>query len=72
MEFSIEEKRFFDIHIQYGKKDGDGYSIPIVARSKEDAIAQAKANNLFEYEDDVKDIDYVNELSQEEFEAMTK
>lgn len=63
-------KKYFDIHVTYGEKDGDGYSIPIIANSEEDAKQRAINEELFEYEDDVNDIDYIEEITKEEYDAM--
>jgi hypothetical protein len=63
-------KKYFDIHVTYGEKDGDGYSIPIIANNKEDAKQKAFDEKLFEYEDDVNDIDYIEEITKEEYNAM--
>lgn len=64
--------KYYDIHVKYGKKDSDGYSIPIAIENgnEEDAIAKAKENDLFEYEEDIDDIDYVNEIDEEEYNEM--
>ena len=64
--------KYYDIHVTYGKRDGDGYSIPIAIENgnEEDAIAKAKENDLFEYEEDIDDIDYVNEIDEEEYNEM--
>ena len=64
-------KNFFDIHVQYGKKDGDGYSIPIIADNKNEAKQKAIDEKLFEYEDDVNDVDYIEELTKEEYNEMS-
>lgn len=64
-------EKYFDIHVTYGNKDGDGYSIPIIANNEEDAKQKAINENLFEYEDDVNDIDYIREITTEEYEVMT-
>lgn len=63
-------EKYFDIHVTYGNKDGDGYSIPIIANSEKDAKQRAINENLFEYEDDVNDIDYIEEITQEEYNTM--
>ena len=34
-------EKYFDIHVTYGEKDGDGYSIPIIANSEEEAKQSA-------------------------------
>ena len=63
-------EQYFDIHVTYGEKDGDGYSIPIIANSEEEAKQKAIDENLFEYEDDVNDIDYIEEISKEDYKQM--
>ena len=63
-------KKYFDIHVSYGDKDGDGYSVPIVAGNEADAKQKAVSENLFEYENDVNDIDYIAEITKEEYDLM--
>ena len=63
-------EKYFDIHVKYGEKDGDGYSIPIIANNKEKAKQKAIDGKFFEYEDDVNDIDYIEEITEEEYSAM--
>ena len=63
-------EKYFDIHVTYGNKDGDGYSIPIIANSEEDAKKRAINERLFEYEDDVNDIDYIEEITKDEYSEM--
>lgn len=65
-------EKYFDLHVKYGDKDGDGYSIPIIANSKEDAKQRAISERLFEYEDDVYDIDYIEEITKNEYNEMKK
>ena len=65
-------EKYFDIHVTYGNKDGDGYSIPIIANSKEDAKQKAISESLFEYDDDVYDIDYIEEITKDEYNTMKK
>lgn len=62
--------KYFDIHVCYGHKDGDGYSIPIIATDEDDAKARAVKEKLFEFEEDVHDIDYIEEISEEEYNEM--
>lgn len=63
-------EKYFDIHVTYGEKDGDGYSIPIIAKNEEEAKQKAIDGKFFEYEDDVNDIDYIEEITEEEYSAM--
>lgn len=65
-------EKYFDIHVKYGDKDKDGYSIPIIANSKEDAKQRAINERFFEYEDDVYDIDYIEEITKGEYSEMKK
>ena len=64
--------KYFDVHVTFGDRDGDGYSIPIQLESgtEDDAIEFAKENNLFEYEEDVNNVDYVEEITKDEYNAM--
>ena len=63
--------RYFDIHVTYGDKDGKGYSIPVAINgNEEDAIKKAKEDNMFEYEEDIKNIDYIDEMSEEDFKEI--
>ena len=63
-------KKYFDIYVRYGKKESDGYSIPVIAENKEDAKLKAINENLFYYEDDANDINYIKELTKEEYDRM--
>lgn len=63
-------KRYFDIHVNYGKKDSDGYSIPIIANDEVTAKQKAIDEGFFEYEDDVSNIDYITEITEEEYNMM--
>ncbi len=62
--------KYFDIHVSYGPKDSDGYSIPIIAKDEDDAKARAIKEELFEFEEDVHDVDYIEEISEEEYNKM--
>lgn len=66
--------KYFDIHVHYGRKDSDGYSVPIAIENgtKETALELAKETDRFEYKDDVNCIDYVEEITEEEFRDMTQ
>lgn len=64
--------KYFDIHVSYGEKDGDGYSIPVIASSKEEAKQKAIDRKMFEYEEDVNDIDYIEEITKEEYDDMVR
>lgn len=63
--------KYYDIHVQYDNGDGNGYSIFIAVEGDEDAaVEKAKAENRFEYEEDVNDIDYIEELTEDEYKEI--
>ena len=58
--------RYFDINVSYG--DSDGYSIFIEVNGDEDAaLEKAIKENRFEYEEDVNNIEYIDEITEEEY-----
>lgn len=65
-------EKYFDIHVTYGEKEEDGYSIFIIANNKEEAKQKAVDKKLFEYEYDVNDIDYIEEITQEDYNEIKK
>lgn len=64
--------KYYDIHVHYGRKDSDGYSIPIAIEEGDEqvAIEKAKTENRFQYEDDLNCIDYVEEIEKDEYDDM--
>jgi hypothetical protein len=64
-------EKYFAIHVTYGNKDSDGYTIPVIANNEENATQKAISKKLFEYEEDVNCIDYIEELKEEEYGFMT-
>lgn len=65
--------KYYDIHVSYGDKDSDGYSIPVAIENGCRKVAVRKAINdaLFEDTEDVRMIDYIEELTEEEYNKMT-
>lgn len=58
--------RYFDINVSY--EDSDGYSIFIAVDGDEDtALKKAVTENRFEYEEDVNNIEYIDEITEEEY-----
>lgn len=58
--------RYFDINVSY--EDSDGYSIFIAVDGDEDtALEKAVTENRFEYEEDVNNIEYIDEITEEEY-----
>lgn len=70
---NIDNKFYYDIHVNYGHKDGDGYSIFIICDEQDDekAINKAIEEERFEYPDDVYDVDYVCLISKQEYSEAT-
>ena len=64
--------RYFDIHVQYGNGDGDGYSIPIAIENgdADEAIEKAISEEKFCFDGDVECIDYVEEIDEDEYLEM--
>ncbi len=65
--------KYYGIHVTYGKGDSDGYTIPaaIEKGDEEDAINMAIDAGLFVELEDVDNVDYVEELSEEDYKNMT-
>lgn len=60
--------KIFDIHVNYGDKDREGYSIFVsTVMNKQEAVDKAVKNVMFEEPEDINRIDYVEEISLEEF-----
>lgn len=63
-------EKYFDIHVKYDNGEADGYSIPVIAENKEKAKIKAVVENLFEYEDDVWDVNSITEITKEEYDRL--
>ena len=62
---------YYKIHVTYGSGDSDGYTIPIAVNGlQEDAIDKAEKENLFIDPRDVLHIDYIEEITREEYESI--
>ena len=61
--------KYFEIHVTYDQKhDGDGYSIFVKAEETIDTIVDyARKNLLFEDKNDYKFVDYIDELTEDEY-----
>lgn len=66
--------KYYEIHVTYGNNDGDGYTIPIaIENGNEDEVVQKAVNDcLFEEPEDVENIDYIEELEEDEYNDMYK
>ena len=62
--------KYFAVHVTYGNGDSDGYSIPVMAENEEEAKRIAWDNDLFEFSDDIHNVDYVEEINKEEYQQM--
>ena len=65
--------KYYEIHVTYGPSDSDGYSIVVAIENGDEEAAVEKAidNGMFEEICDIDNIDYVEELSEEEYMQMT-
>lgn len=61
----------FDINIVYDDENGEGYSIFVAAKNKDEALLKAKNEKLFVAEYDFEDIDYIEEIDKEEYDRAT-
>lgn len=70
----LNSQFYYDIHVSYGQKDSDGYSIFIACDTEDsdEVIKIAINDNRFEFIDDVSYIDYVHQISLEEYNEATK
>ena len=61
--------KYFEIHVTYDQKhDGDGYSIFVKAEETTATIVDyARKNLMFDDENDYKFVDYIDELTEEEY-----
>ncbi len=64
-------EKYYDIHVVYDEESNEGYSLFVVANSKEDAIKKAKNEGLFVSEYDFEDVDYIEEISKDEYDIAT-
>lgn len=66
--------KYFEIHVTYDNtKDAAGYSIFVAAEKTEDTILDyVRDNHLLETEEDINYVDYIDELTKEEFETFNQ
>lgn len=57
--------KYFEIHVSYD--ESDGYSIFVEAESKEKAVQKAVSDKLFYTEFDSEDVDYIEEITYDEY-----
>lgn len=63
----MEVKKYFDIHMQVDDDCKEGYSIFVMAESFEQAIDIIRKEALYEDENDLNNIDYIGEITEQEF-----
>lgn len=63
----MEVKKYFDIHMQVDDDCKEGYSIFVMAESFEQAIDIIRKEALCEDENDLNNIDYIGEITEQEF-----
>ena len=62
--------KYYGIHVTTGGKDSGGYTVPIAVNDNEtenEVIVKAKQEQLFELENDINNVDYVEEVTEEEY-----
>ena len=64
--------KYFDIHVVYDDESGEGYSVFVIAKNKDEAIKTAKDNKMFVSEYDFEDIDYIEEINKDEYDRATR
>lgn len=57
--------KFYDVHFQPDPKSG--YSVFVEAEDEENAIEIIKVKEMYEYEEDLNYIDYIEEISEDEY-----
>ena len=67
---TIKNAKYFEIYVKYGSKENEGYSIALAAEDKEAAKLNAISQHLFECEDDEAYINYIKEVTKEEYEKL--
>ena len=70
----MSKEKYFIIHVKYGRREGEGYSVFIKIDDGDErtAIEQMKEKGYFDWIEDVSDIGYVREITQEEYEQWQK
>ena len=64
-----EIMRYFDVHIVVEDDCKPGYSIFVQASSEEEALEIIKREKLYEDIEDLDNIDYVGEITEEQYKA---
>lgn len=64
-------EKYYVIHIILDNETNRGYSIYVIANSEEDALEKAKKEELFTSEYDFEDVDYIEEINEEEYKKAT-
>lgn len=59
--------KYFEIHVLYDEKKCDGYSIFVMVDGEEDPLLKARSEKLFNLEYDYEDVDYIVEITKEEY-----
>lgn len=62
---------YYDIHMVVHGDSKEGYSVFVEASSENEAIEIMTNNHLYEEPEDLSNIDYVGEISEEEYRAAT-
>ena len=63
----MKAKKYFDVHMQINDDCKEGYSIFLMADSCVQAIDIIRMKALYEDENDLFNIDYIGEITEQEF-----
>ena len=60
-------KKYFDVHMHIDNDSKEGYSIFLMADSIKQALDIIRREALYEDENDLNNIDYIGEITEQEF-----
>lgn len=66
-EIMMITKKYFDVHMHIDNDSKEGYSIFLMADSIKQALDIIRREALYEDEKDLNNIDYIGEITEQEF-----
>ena len=65
-------KKYFEICVTWDTaKDGNGYSIFVVANNEEEAVQKTINENMLEHDEHIHFVNYIDEITEDEYHAWT-
>lgn len=64
------KKSYFEVHVTFGEKDGDGYSIFVELdgpAGAQDALDKVRDEHLYQEPEDLNNIDYIDEIDEHQY-----